>query len=268
MIDAETQERLRAKYNPDGSDLRRAQLRMLEMLKYIDEICRRENIRYWLDSGTLLGAVRHGGFIPWDDDTDIGMMMEDAQRFMQYVVSHPSDEYALQSYKTDSNHVCDWIKLRDLKSEYIQKNPIHNAQKFKGLQVDIFIFDTNVIGGLQKIMGFLGDIRFRLIDRGCIMLARLLNSVLRCVVSPVCRLFGRMMSDGAKLRHTYGVSFYKARPYSSLFPLKDICFEGCNFLVPNDSDEYLRSVYGSDYGQLPPEEKIETHLNDGYVFRF
>ena len=68
MITDTLQNELRERYNPDGSILRKQQLRMLEMLQYIDFVCKKHNIRYWLCSGTLLGAVRHGGFIPWDDD--------------------------------------------------------------------------------------------------------------------------------------------------------------------------------------------------------
>ena len=74
MITDTLQNELRERYNPDGSILRKQQLRMLEMLQYIDFVCKKHNIRYWLCSGTLLGAVRHGGFIPWDDDVDIEML--------------------------------------------------------------------------------------------------------------------------------------------------------------------------------------------------
>lgn len=81
MIDIELQKKLRAEYNPDGSLLRRQQMRMLEILLHIDKICKENNIPYWLSSGTLLGAVRHEGFIPWDDDVDIEMMREDYLRF-------------------------------------------------------------------------------------------------------------------------------------------------------------------------------------------
>ena len=64
----ETQSELRAKYNPEGSILRRAQMRMLDMLIYLDKVCKEQNIPYRIDGGNVLGAVRHGGFIPWDDD--------------------------------------------------------------------------------------------------------------------------------------------------------------------------------------------------------
>ena len=75
MIDEATHKALRAAYNPDGSDLRRHQLVMLDMLIWLDRLCVRHAIPYWLSSGTLLGAVRHGGFIPWDDDVDIELML-------------------------------------------------------------------------------------------------------------------------------------------------------------------------------------------------
>ena len=71
---------LRKRFNPDGSLLRRQQLRMLELLEVIDVICRKHQIPYWLSSGTLIGAARHKGFIPWDDDLDIEMLRSDYLR--------------------------------------------------------------------------------------------------------------------------------------------------------------------------------------------
>lgn len=74
MISDTENEKLREKFNPDGSTLRRQQLRMIELLDYVDSVCKENNIKYWISSGTLLGAVRHEGFIPWDDDLDIEML--------------------------------------------------------------------------------------------------------------------------------------------------------------------------------------------------
>ena len=68
---------LRKKYNPDGSALRRDQLELVRMLKVVAEICKENGLQWWLSSGSLLGAARHQGFIPWDDDLDIVMMRED-----------------------------------------------------------------------------------------------------------------------------------------------------------------------------------------------
>ena len=69
----------------------------LEILKYIDSFCRENNIRYSLSGGTLLGAVRHGGFIPWDDDLDICMLRSEYNRFVQLWNSCQHDKYLLQS---------------------------------------------------------------------------------------------------------------------------------------------------------------------------
>jgi lipopolysaccharide cholinephosphotransferase len=71
------QESLRQRYNPDGSLLRRQQMRMLDILLEVDRICKKNDIPYWLSSGTLIGAMRHDCFIPWDDDLDIEMMRKD-----------------------------------------------------------------------------------------------------------------------------------------------------------------------------------------------
>ena len=72
-----------SKYNGDGTTLRKMQLRILDILVEIDRICRKHDIKYWIDFGSLLGAVRHGGFIPWDDDIDVAMPSEDYQRFLE-----------------------------------------------------------------------------------------------------------------------------------------------------------------------------------------
>ena len=94
------QAELRERFNPDGSSLRNHQLRMLEMLKYIDGVCKKHNISYWLSSGTLLGAVRHGGFIPWDDDLDIEMLRKDYLKLVKVLGREIDSKYALQTHKT------------------------------------------------------------------------------------------------------------------------------------------------------------------------
>ena len=89
----ETQEELRAKYNPEGSKLRKMQKRMLDMLLYIDDICKKQNIKWRLDGGNVLGAVRHGGFIPWDDDVDIVLEKQEFNRLVKYLLKNPHPQY-------------------------------------------------------------------------------------------------------------------------------------------------------------------------------
>ena len=84
--------------------LRQAQLVMLRMLKIIDYICRKHDISYWMCSGTLLGAVRHKGFIPWDDDLDICMIREDYERFVEIAVNEFPEDMMLQTRETDPHY--------------------------------------------------------------------------------------------------------------------------------------------------------------------
>ena len=90
---------LRAKYNPDGSLLRRDQLELMKMLDVVAQICKQHDIKWWLSSGTLLGAARHQGFIPWDDDLDIVLMREDYKRLEKILHSLDSDEFVFHSIK-------------------------------------------------------------------------------------------------------------------------------------------------------------------------
>ena len=82
--------------------LRTCQLKQLGILEEIDRICRKHNISYWLDGGSLLGAVRHGGFIPWDDDIDIAMPQDDARRFAEVAPKELPSTLRLQTPDTEN----------------------------------------------------------------------------------------------------------------------------------------------------------------------
>ena len=85
------QENLKARFNPEGSLLRVHQHRMMELLLAFDAICKRHQIRYWLIGGTLIGAARHQGFIPWDDDMDVQMLREDYLRMLEILPKELDD---------------------------------------------------------------------------------------------------------------------------------------------------------------------------------
>ena len=119
--------------------LRRCQLKQLTILEEIDRICRKHNITYWLDGGTLLGAVRHGGFIPWDDDIDIAMPLDDARRFAQIAPGELREGLTLQSPETEPTRE-PIMKVRDNNSFYVEANDDFSMPYGKGLYVDIFPF--------------------------------------------------------------------------------------------------------------------------------
>ena len=126
------------------------QLVMLRMLLIMDDICIRHDIPYWLTAGTLIGAIRHQGFIPWDCDVDVGMRRQDLHRFKCVTDELPKDIF-FQDSETDPYYPEDsiFVKLRDRYSDYVEwafYNP--SAKWHNGLQVDLYIYDYDESGCL------------------------------------------------------------------------------------------------------------------------
>ena len=145
-------EELRKKYNPEGSAVREAQLRMLDILVYISELCENNGLRYWLAGGTLLGAYRHAGFIPWDDDLDIEMLLEDMIKLKEIMLENPSKDYIFQDHSTDPYYFYSYSKIRDTHSLCESDSPDERFFKYKGVWVDIFpLEEHSIIGHLAFV---------------------------------------------------------------------------------------------------------------------
>ena len=129
------------RFNPEGSVLRLHQMKMLRILEFVDRVCRKHGICYWLSSGTLLGAVRHGGFIPWDDDLDIEMLYRDYKRLMEVLPFELPSNLVLQTMHTDSNYVAPYAKLRETDSYISEVNNIGRNYKYNGVYIDIFYIE-------------------------------------------------------------------------------------------------------------------------------
>jgi len=267
MVDTETQDFLRAKYNPDGSVLRRAQLRMLEMLKFLDKVCKENNIEYWLDCGNLLGAARHGGYIPWDDDTDVCMTSENLKRFKHVMrEKYSNSEFVVQDMDNDPNYYIPWPKLRDTKSEYIGGNQF--KQKYLGLQIDLFeMKDYNVVL-FQKITHWL-NYKIYLIN------VPAQKYEIYLYIRPICKTmkflhykvlvpFLKFISKPFKknyLTYGYGSEFYghnEHRYFKNLYPLGVIQFEGYTFPAPHDVEKSLTLKYGN-WKELPDLDNLSLH---------
>ena len=256
MIDSKAQADLRARFNPEGSMLRKQQLRMFEILQYIDNVCKENKIQYWLSSGTLLGAVRHGGFIPWDDDLDIEMLLEDYKKFLK--VFPNNNNYVLQTYKTDSNYFRTFAKVRDIHSE-ISEYDLDKFYKYRGLYVDVFSIERiprcicRLYGGIFEVIG---RCRYKYGElKNVLWMIKVFQKIMLWsipVLRPVFKIFTR------ELHHSYGSGFLKKRNIEDLFPLCEINFEGSFFPAPNNYDNYLKEIYG-DYHQLPPTDTIVVH---------
>ena len=112
----------------------------LEILKEVDRVCRKHNILYWLEGGTMLGAVRHRGFIPWDDDLDIAMFREDYDRFCEIAPQELQSGYFLQTRKTDSEYPLFFAKVRK-NNTFIDEKSFRRLHINKGIFIDIFPVD-------------------------------------------------------------------------------------------------------------------------------
>ena len=261
MISQALHDSLRAKYSPDGSPLRRQQERMLELLCEIDRICKKHGIRYWLSSGTLIGAVRHGGFIPWDDDLDIEMMREDYDRLMDILPTELPSTMALQNYRTDYTYFFFYAKVRDRRSLLSEGNNYDRMWKEQGIYIDIFPLEYQPIS-IHKISEKTAGHMYK-IWRTCTDDNLGIRKVMRLFhfnrrfVFPLLRLVCSISGTDV-ITSGMGIPYHNPRFAKDIFPLATLKFEGREFPVPHNYDHMLRLMYG-DYMQLPTEESIATH---------
>lgn len=260
MVDSILQIKLREQYNPDGSLLRIHQLRMFDMLKYLDKTCKKHNIKYWLCSGTLLGAVRHGGFIPWDDDVDIEMLREDFEKFAKVMRDEPNANYVLQTHKTDPNYFAPYGKLRDLHSYIKEDNSNDLHYKYTGCYIDVFIIEPSS----SKFLSQLGSMFWCKLLASSYKLGKmrsiyypLVYAMIYHLIFPPLRFFSALGAN-KQYRLALGSCFFKPRYYNDIFPLRTLLFENIEFPVPGNYDSYLRNIYG-DYNQLPNLNNLEQH---------
>lgn len=261
MIDADIQADLRRRFNPDGSLLRRHQLKLLDMLRFIDEVCRHNDIPYWLSSGTLIGAMRHGGFIPWDDDVDVEMLAVDFPRFKEAVERIADPRYALQTTDNDPEFLFAFGKLRDLGSFVEESNGLDSLLKYRGCYIDVFTISPSSSRKIHrfgcKLVGT--ELKWRVKSPGSLR-SRLLRPLLHRVIFPLMSGVSRIGARG-QMRHVMPSFFSAPRRIDELLPVSEVEFEGYRFKAPADPDAYLRRIYG-DYMRIPDPDKIQVHASN------
>ena len=260
MNEATSYAELRQQFNPDGSLLRRQQMRMLDILIEVDRICRKHDIQYWLSSGTLIGAARHRGFIPWDDDLDIEMLWPDYRKLMKVLPHELPSTMALQTLDTDKNYFFFYAKVRDRRSHLEEQNGYDRLWKERGIYIDIFPFYKQPLWIhmlSEKAQGHVYKIMNRHDDRQ-MWKVRLITRLNQRILYPILRLLCRC----SHARETYGlgVPYHDPRHMEDTLPLTEMEFEGHLFPVPKDTHAALTLKYGN-WQQLPDISKIHPHVN-------
>lgn len=250
---------LRERFNPDGSDLRKQQQILLDILIEVDRICNKYNIPYWLSYGTLLGAVRHGGFIPWDDDLDIEMEMQYFKKFINILPKELDEKFVLQTHQTDKNYVAPYAKIKDTRSIVYENDNRDRNYKYRGIYIDVFPIEK-VNKHCLKLSTYLHTISYILsykkYDKLGIMrsINSIYYSILTKLIYPIFRIFPKQIHT-----ITYGSTFHEIRNIEKIYPLKKIIFEGKEFNAPDNTHYYLSQIYGN-YMQVPSLDKIKSHM--------
>ena len=261
---------------------------MLNILVEFAKFCDEHNLMYYLDAGTLIGAVRHKGFIPWDDDIDVNMPQKDYDKFIEltrklegYLTDHIQVEYCEDTTYT-------FLKISDdrtILDEFPEQNPME-----VGVYIDVFpkygvadkSWKSKMICKVTEILGCMHwfchysvyawtrkDSVYSVSKR---LAGKFLSPFFKDANWPV-RLQDAIMHRYAK-RHpleeckyvttlTNG-EFHKLAPKECFDGFQWLEFEGIKFKGPKDYDTYLHCLYKGDYMQLPPEDKRVQHNNEAY----
>lgn len=261
-------------------EIRAVQEVELEILIEFDKICRGNNLTYFIESGSVLGAVRHGGFIPWDDDIDVGMPRPDYEKFLEIGQNLLGEKYFLQNRITDSNAPFSYSKIRKNNTTFLEWNK-RNIKMHHGIYIDIFPYDGlpehKIDKHLDKCLR-LNKLQFKktIPDRVGIPQDTIkwkIGAAARRLQYYTMKLYPSSILDrnidkeykryklnvtGAGNCTCFGFADRLIFPNHMLFPTKLIMFEGIEFYGPAEVEEYLTFLYG-DYMQFPPEEQRYGH---------
>lgn len=250
--------------------LRQCQLVQLHLLHVLDAICKKHEIPYVLGYGTLIGAMRHGGFIPWDDDLDVCMMRKDYNKFLSVARRELPDDVGLQTPQTMPKGVTPFAKLRDKYSFFGEISPYISSADPSGIYLDIFPYDSlpRVPWGGLFLVKAIGSSWFRArtsYARGnCVFPLVVANALLGLVFQVIhwiakCLFLGlsrAFPSDNIVACVEKGDVLQHDR--HDVFPAVMKTFEDAQFPVPNNSDAVLTTCFGN-WREIPPPELRPRH---------
>jgi len=242
-------------------DVKRVQARLLEMGKSIANILEKHDIPYMLAYGTLLGAVRHKGFIPWDDDFDLYLFDDTYDQAMEYLREELPEDMFLEDAKSEPLYFHAWAHVKDLYTEaYSEAYPHDSSYAHKGISVDLYRIKELPECELDT---YLNDENRNYIER------RKKHGLI--TEEDYKRRLYNLQLDEEKCseqiennkNNVFGfVSPYRCKKMeiADVHPLSKYTFENVVFWGPNHAEVILQNIYG-DYMQLPPIEKRKGHYS-------
>lgn len=253
---------------------RKLQLCQLHMLEDVDRICKEAGLNYFLIGGCAIGAVRHGGFIPWDDDLDIGMYRDDYERFQKLIRESHADKYFLQNSETDPRYPRVIAKLR-LKGTIQQERSFESVDCNNGVYIDFFPIDyvsrneglaMQLRGKLVRLCFAYKTVRSGANNRHRMGLKKAMRGVAALIparwvdhlMTAVCTMENRKTQAYSTLflgAYTWKKEMHRSETIGAG---RRIRFETGVFNGPYDVDTFLRNVY-RNYMLLPPPEKRIAH---------
>jgi len=253
------------KYKACGYDIEIMHGRMLENAIEIDRICREQNIKYSLYGGTLIGAIRHNGFVPWDRDLDVAMPRKDYERFRKYCMENKNEKFFFSNYKSEQMYPNNWGKMRHNETVFVEKE-VENLKIHHGVFVDVHpidnIFPIFLHFQVRLTMFFCCVHKTKCgIYRGTEYKRKIyaLFSWWPFFMINGLRDFSMRMFNVFPTKYVYKI----AHPNNGIYPipretfevLTEHKFEGRDFFIPVNYDDFLRKRYGN-YMEYPPESEI------------
>ena len=261
-------------------DMRKMQLLQLDMLKELDRVCRLNGIHYTICNGSLLGAIRHKGYIPWDDDADTMMLREDYEKFKQCADQLVPSICFFQDHSTDPNYRWGYGKLRRTGTTYVRAGQEHLKGK-TGVFIDIFPMDdipeNAFLCWVQRSLGYCSrKITYAEVAKKD---SRGIKKIWFSFISAIpLRWVFAIMNQYAKRSHNntpnrvttlfmpiskhrdpYTNHMMYGRPKEWLLETKEYPFEGLMLMGPVDFDKCLSWQYGPNYMTPPPENQRGQH---------